>query len=746
MLRNLLQRLKHQTTLIILTLTITACLLAERQGRYDWQILDDAENFLYDLRVLATMPNEIDDRIVIVDIDEKSLSEIGRWPWSRNNVANLLDELFDNYGVNLVGFDIVFPEPDESSGLKILQVLGKNEFANNQEYHQTVSDLEDQLDYDKLLAKSIENKPVIMGYYFNESLSSSGATITGVLPEPAFSRDTFENKNIISRKAVSYNANIKTIQDAAFGAGHFSPWLDEDGVVRRVPMLYEFEGDFYETLSLVMVRALLDVKETTPVFEDDYEGDYPSLETLSLEFLSIPVDQHIQALVPYRGKEKSFPYVSASDVIYGRVKKEILEGAIVLVGTTAPGLFDLRTTPVQKQYPGVEIHANLISGILDETIKHRPAYVDAIEFMQLLLIGILLSLLLPLLTPLWSAFSTLIISTLIISFNIFIWQSGLVMPLASSIFLVALIFIINMSYGFFIERRSKLQIASTFGQYIPPELIDEMNFNPDSYTLDAENREMTVLFSDVRSFTTISEGLKPEQLSKLMNAYLTPMTKLIHENRGTIDKYIGDAIMAFWGAPVDNPEHARLALKTAMEMLERMEALRLEFKERGWPPLHIGVGLNTGVMSVGNMGSEFRLSYTVLGDAVNLGARLEGLTKSYGVELVVNETTKQAVPEYVYRELDYVKVKGKDKPVAIYEPVSLEEEISEEEMEEIKRAEDALTAYRQMDWEQAEMLYQKLKQISPSRKLYDVYLERIANFKKHPPNGDWDGVYTFTTK
>jgi adenylate cyclase len=747
MYKNLYLRLKHQLPLIIITLIITFSFLLEKAGAFHWPVMDKVENFLYDMRIIATMPNDIDTRIVIVDIDEKSLAEVGRWPWSRNQVARLVNELFNHYNVSLVGFDIVFPEPDESSGLKILQVLGRDQLAGIDEYKKIVNGLEEQLDFDKLLAKSIKNNRVILGYYFNDENFAGTSTTSGDLPAPAFSREMFKNKNVSSRRATGYNANIEILQNAALGAGHFSPWLDDDGVVRRVPLLYEYQGNFYESLSLVMIRNLLEIKETIPVFEQDYDTPYPSLERLSLEYLQVPVDDHIQALVPYRGREKSFSYVSATDVIHGRVKKEELQDVIVLVGTTAPGLFDLRTTPVQKQYPGVEIHANLIAGILDEEIKQSPAYIDGIEFIQLLTTGILLCLLLPLLSPLWGAFSTLAIALITIGINLSIWQMGnLVMPLASSLILIAIIFVINMSYGFFIERRGKLQIASTFGQYIPPELIDEMNFDPESYTLDAESREMTVLFSDVRSFTTISEGLDPKDLSELMNAYLTPMTKIIHENRGTIDKYIGDAIMAFWGAPVDNDEHARFALKTAMEMLERLEAIREEFIERGWPPLYIGIGLNTGTMSVGNMGSEFRLSYTVLGDAVNLGARLEGLTKNYGVELVVSETTKQAVPEYIYRKLDFVAVKGKNEPVAIYEPVALEDEISELELEEIALCEKAQDAYQNQNWDWAKMLFDELKDIAPDRLLYDIYLDRIASFKENPPPEDWDGVFVHKTK
>lgn len=747
MFKNIILRLKRQYPLIIITLLITAVLMLHTSNKFNWSIIERTENLLYDSRIIFTMPNDIDESIVIVDIDEKSLSEIGRWPWSRNQLVRLVDELFNNYAVSLVGFDVVFPEADESSGLKILQVLGRDRLAEIDEYKKIVSELENELNYDKQLADSFTDNNVVLGYYFHDENVSGTSTKSGELPEAVFHRNKFKDKNIISRKATGYNANIKILQNAAAGAGHFSPWLDSDGVVRRVPLLYEYQSHFYETLSLAMIRQLFEIEKINPVFEKNYNTAYPSLEKLELEYLEpIPVDKYIQALVPYRGKQGSYQYLSATDVIHGRVGKPILEGAVVLVGTTAPGLYDLRTTPVQKQHAGVEIHASLMSGILEGKIKHSPAWVDAAELLQLLATGVILSLLLPLLSPLLSTVSSLIITAIIIGINLWLWQSGMVMPLASSLILIAFIFIINMSYGFFVERRGKLQIASTFGQYIPPELIDEMNFDPDSYTLDAENREMTVLFSDVRSFTTISEGLTPEELSELMNEYLTPMTKIIHDNRGTIDKYIGDAVMAFWGAPIENNEHARYALKTAMEMLERMHALRHEFQERGWPALYIGVGLNTGIMSVGNMGSKFRLSYTVLGDAVNLGSRLEGLTKAYGVELIVSETTKQAVPEYVYRELDLVKVKGKDKPIGIYEPVALEAEISREESEEISMLTKALIAYRKQDWQIAEKLFNSLKHASPERILYELYLERIEGFKSQPPGENWDGVFTHKTK
>jgi adenylate cyclase len=273
-----------------------------------------------------------------------------------------------------------------------------------------------------------------------------------------------------------------------------------------------------------------------------------------------------------------------------------------------------------------------------------------------------------------------------------------------------------------------------------------MSEDPESYTLEAESRELTVLFTDIRGFTTISEHLTAGALSELMNEYLTAMTRVIHDNRGTIDKYMGDAIMAFWGAPVEDPAHARHAVDTGMAMQERLTAIREEFLERGWPEIRIGVGISTGIMNVGNMGSEFRMAYTVIGDAVNLGSRLEGLTKQYGVEMIVSEATHAAVPEYAYRELDRVRVKGKDEPIAIFEPVALGSEVEPGESAELERHHEALRRYQAQDWDGAEAIFNELRKLSPQRKLYEIYLERIRWFRELPPGPDWDGVYTFTTK
>ena len=365
---------------------------------------------------------------------------------------------------------------------------------------------------------------------------------------------------------------------------------------------------------------------------------------------------------------------------------------------------------------------------------------------MLIVLAVSMALLLPLVSPLTAAAGTIGISLLTIIGTVFAWNNHLILPLASPLLLISLIFILHMTYGFFIESRGKRQLAHLFGHYIPPELVDEMSESPTDFSLDGENREMTVLFSDVRGFTTISEGMDPKQLTQLMNALLTPMTRVIHKNRGTIDKYMGDAIMSFWGAPLKDSEHALHALYAALEMMDELKIMQAEFKARGWPQVNIGIGLNTGDMNVGNMGSEFRMAYTVLGDAVNLGSRLEGLTKYYGVNIIVSETTKNSISEYIFRELDLVRVKGKNEPVAIFEPVGHKNDIDKAITSELTSYKQALRGFRSQNWDKAEMGFFNLNRTDPDRFLYQVYMDRITFYRNNPPGDDWDGGFTHENK
>lgn len=740
--------MKKNAILIGLGLLLVLVFVGNAARFYRLDFVDQLSSILYDYRLRLTMPRTLDDRIVILDIDEKSLKEEGRWPWGRDRLAMLMDKLFDKYGVAVVGFDVVFAEKDESSGLKVLQMLGQNQLKGDVSFQSVLSQIQPQLEYDKLFADKIRNRNVVLGYYLTNQQNIS---VSGALPEPVFLAGVFKGHPVGFTTWNGYGANLPELQQAAASVGHFNPLVDFDGRVRRVPMLVEYDGAYYESLSVAMVRTLLGHPKLLPGFTEVKSGGYAGLEWLELDTvggrLKIPVDRDVATFVPYRGKQGSFRYISVADVLHDRVDLAQLKDKIILVGTTAPGLLDMRATPVEEVYPGVEVHANMISGILDQNLKERPAYMLGAEVVWLLLIGIALSLMLPLFSPakaiLASAF--VLVTTTVLS--LLLWNYGnILMPMANSVVMIALLFALNMSYGYFVESRTKRQITGLFGQYVPSELVEEMAKHPESVSMEGESREMTILFSDVRGFTTISEGLDPKELTLLMHEFLTPLSRVIYKYRGTIDKYMGDCIMAFWGAPLPDPTHARNAILAGIEMQATLKALQPYFKERGWPEIHAGIGINTGRVSVGNMGSEVRVAYTVMGDGVNLASRLEGLTKQYGVGIIVGENTKNAVPDFIYRELDHVRVKGKDKPVAIYEPMGLASEASKALQDEVRLFHEVRRFYRKQSWDQAELQLMNLQRMSPDTGLYSVYAKRVAYYRINPPVADWDGVFVFETK
>jgi adenylate cyclase len=746
--------LRKRLARIAVGLVLVLVFLGHAAGYYTLPLLSNLEAIVYDTRLRLTMPGTVDTRIAILDIDEKSLAEKedggeGHWPWPRDRLALLLDKLFEKYEVAIVGFDVVFAERDESSGIRVLERLDEHELRDMPEFHSALKRITPQLQYDGIFARKMRGRRVVLGYVFSNA-EAGRIQKKGLLPQPVFPHGTFAKRPIYTTSWNGYTANLEGLQKAAASAGHFNSNTDDDGIVRRVPMLVEHDGAYYEPLSLAMVRTLFDVKTVQAIFPDEAytSRQYAGLEWLQVGSMRIPLDETASALVPYRGRQGSFNYFSLVDVLNERINPAELKGKIALVGTTAPGLLDLRATPVGPTYPGVEIHANLIAGILDGAIKQRPPYVLAAEFMLLLFSGVAVALLLPFLSPLISTVTTVVVLALVVAANVAIFDYGnVVLPLASGLVLILILFTFNMAYGFFVEARGMQKITSLFGQYVPPELVEQMARNPERFSMAPRAQELSVLFSDVRGFTTISESLSPEDLAAYINEYLTTMSLVIREQHGgTLDKYIGDAIMAFWGAPVADPEHARKAVLAALGMQREARVLNERFKAKGWPTFKIGIGINSGVMRVGDMGSRIRRAYTVMGDAVNLGSRLEGVTKEYGADIIVGEGTKIRLSGFALREVDRVRVKGKDEPVTIYEPLGLEGELDQPKRNEINSWDQALKLYRAQDWDRAEQQLLRLKDTGGSAELYDVFLERIAAFRKHPPGPGWDGVYTFEIK
>ncbi len=743
---------KHWPRIGITLLPMLFALL-HASGLLQIGVLNRLDDLIYDARVRATMPNTLDDRIVIVDIDEKSLAEVGQWPWPRNRLATLVDELFDRQKVAILGFDVFFSEQDDSSGLQKLRALADGELKDQTAFTERLKQIAPALDYDAIFAKSLQGRPVVLAYTFT---SETDARKTGVLPKPVMNKAALQGRTIPFLLWRGHTSNVPILAKGAPLAGFINPVIAPDGVVRSVPMVMEFEGAHFESFSLAIFRLLAGLPKVEPGFPPErFLAKYQGLDSIRLrqddnKVLAIPVDHQVGSLVPFRGDGGptggSFRYISAADVLTQQVPIDALKGKIVIVGTTAIGLKDLRTTPVSEVYPGVEVHANLISGLLDGRIPVKPDYAIGFEVLLLVFAGLVLALGLPLLNATLAVLLSVFVVLGLFALNYYMYTQGLVFPLAGSLAMAVAAFALNMSYGYFVESKSKRDLANMFRGYIPPELVDEMVAHPDSYTMKAANKDMTVMFCDMRGFTKMSETMEPTQLQQLLNDVFSRLTEIIQANRGTIDKYMGDCVMAFWGAPVETPNHAHLATKTALEMSNAMRKLNEEHRVKGLPEIGVGIGLNSGVMCVGNMGSIIRRSYTVVGDAVNLGSRLEGLSKTYGVDIVVSETTRKQATEFTWQELDRVRVKGKDQAVGIFWPLAPNDRVEKAVGDEIKLWSSFLKSYRSQDWDQCEVQLLNLERTDAKKYLYQLYAQRVASMKMLPFDPAWDGATNFENK
>ncbi|SIQ42446.1 adenylate cyclase [Janthinobacterium sp. TND4EL3] len=710
---------------------------------------------LGDWRMRAEKP-QLDSRIVIVDIDEQSLARVGRFPWGRDIQARLVRQLTGHYGVAALGFDISFPEPDTSSGYAVLQGLAHGELAGVPGLPAQLEKLRPAMDYDGLFAEAMRGQPVVLGYSVSEQQRK------GVLPKPAFTVADLNGRTVTAYVARGYEANIAPLQAAARGAGIFTALTDADGVVRSSTLLARIGDGYYPSLSLATAAVYLQARAIAPHFTATADSlSARELANGGLEHIvlfaprgatAIPVGEALTTTVQYRGRGGpgggAFRYVSASDVLAGSVPPALLKGAIVLVGTTAPGLNDVRATPVNAEYPGVEVHANLIKSILDGRFKARPDYASALELLQVLAVGLLLAGALAVLPPAGVMLATLAALAATIGLNLYLYaMCDLVLGSAVMLLLIVALFIVNLAWGYFFEVRKGRALVARFGEYVAPELVAEMADNPQRYTMEGENRELTVLFADVRGFTAISEQLAPAALRAYINAYLTAMSHDIRDSHGgTLDKYIGDAVMAFWGAPVAFGDHASRAVASALLMQQSAARLNQQFCARGWPPLRIGIGINTGAMHVGDMGSRIRRAYTVMGDNVNLAARLEGASKLYGVGIVVGAATRAAAPAFLYRELDLVRVLGKQEAVAIFEPRAVAGDADAQELAQLARWSEALALLRTRKWEAAAAAVAHLQADFPEDGLYRLYAERLAQYRLAPPPADWDGVTVLHSK
>jgi adenylate cyclase len=702
-----------------------------------------AEAWLYDTWLKRTAPAGADDRVTILDIDEASLKSVGRWPWNRDVMTKLVEQLFDHYGVAAVGFDVVFAEADTSSGLASLQRFAQGELAGSHDFQAVLKQLAPRLDYDARFARGLAERPLSLGYYFIPQ--GYGDAKTGMLPPPSLPATAFDPLHFDKPQPTGYGANLAAFQQAVQGAGFFNMQADEDGTARQMALIDLFGEGYHLALSASTLRVAFGGEPVVAGIESTRLLGGPYLTPwIEVGGIRVPLSADGTVHVPYRAGSP-FPYLSADQVLAGKAPLEQLENRIVLVGSTAPGLADLRVTPFSNAFPGVEIHAHLIAGILDGDTRATPPWAQDARLAAVLLLGTLLTVVLLRFGPSIGLATTLVLLAVLLAAYHAAWSRFMVVPMAAPMLTLFGLYALNTAYGFFAATRSKHQITKLFGQYVPPELAAEMSRNPAHYSMEGQSRDMSVLFSDIRGFTNFSEKLPPAELAEVLNAYLSTMTRIIQQQRGTIDKYIGDAVMAFWNAPLDLADHATRAVRTALEMQAALPQLNEEFAARGWPEVKIGIGVNTGRMSVGNMGSEFRMSYTVMGDSVNLGSRLESITKQYAVGILVAQPTVEADPHHAFMKIDDVRVKGKETPVAIYEPLGLKDALDESMRQNAAGFEAAFAHYQAQDWNAAEAGLRALNAHSP-RKLYDIYLERIAHFRESPPPAEWDGVFVYTTK
>ena len=706
--------------------------LGDLRDRLNW--------FIYDTRFVNTLEanQQASDFVALVDLDEASLAEQGRWPWPRVVFAELIQKIADA-GAVVIALDIMFTDADTNPVDLIMQTgeqLGQSIQADTRA---ELERLRPALDGDTAIANVLRNNDVVVGFSFNEESTDKTSR-----PTPSRILNDLDLLNYPIPKAPGILANVAVINDAARFQGFFSIQEDPDGVLRRYHLFYQFENVIYPSLALEALRVynLLDGLEV------DAEGG--NLQRIRVGGLEIPSDNEARTLIPFMGQAGAVQSYSATDVLNDRLEPGSLEGKIIFVGLTAKSQSDFISTPVQPNFPGLEVHATIASAIMTGQWKYREGVFENAGLALILLVGIFMSLTLPFIKPVYSVAGSFAISALVIVSNIWLWSAfDIDFDMAIALILTLVLTIFNVAYGFIHESMAKQQITGMFGQYVPPALVKQLSDQPDSaLSFDGDRREMTVLFADIRNFTSISEGMEPGELKDMLNRYFTPMTQIIFEQQGTIDKYIGDMVMAFWGAPLEDKNHAVHALTAAMQMQAKTRDLKPELKSRGYPEIKIGIGLNSGDMNVGNMGSEYRRSYTVLGDNVNLGSRVEGLTKFYGAEILVGENTFNLTRDhFVFRMVDRVQVKGKEEAVALYEPLGLKGDVSDQvltELAELAEYESALADYMNRDWKRASSKFTSLFFANQQSLLYKLYRDRVTDHEV--PEEGWDGVFRHTSK
>jgi adenylate cyclase len=680
--------------------------------------------------------------VTIVDIDEKSLADprLGQWPWPRTKIADIITNL-TRLGAVVIAFDVVFAEPD-----RLNPDIAADNFRNLDEA--TREKLRTLPSNDKVLADAIRQSRVVLGesggpnvHTLDKNLPMTGLATLGEDPLP------------FMFKFAGLLRNVDVLEQAAAGRGLFTIRPERDGIVRRVPMIMEAQGVVMPSLSFEMLRIASG--SGTILIKTDQAG----IQSLAVKGFQVPTDANGQLWVHYARNDPSI-YVSAVDVLDNRVPQDKIAGKLVVIGTSAVGLNDIKTTPVSRAMPGVEIHAQVLESALTKAIVQQPNYGIALEFFSALVLGLLVIAFAPNFGPITLVAVGAVFASVLAGTSWFFYtQHKLLVDFTYPLMSTTAIYLTLIFASFVREQAQRRQIRSAFGQYISPALVEQLAQSPEKLVLGGEQREMTIMFSDMRGFTSISETYKndPQGLTSLMNRFLTPLTNAILDRKGTIDKYMGDAIMAFWNAPLDDTQHQINACEAALDMLERVDELEQareqEAKDQGlvYIPLNIGVGLNTGTCVVGNMGSDVRFDYSVLGDSVNLASRLEGQSKEYGFPIIVGSKTAMAVKEkFAILELDFIMVKGKKEPEVIYAIAGREDVAQSGRFQRLRNLTiEMLACYRGRDWDGALAAIERGRKSDDGEalvSLYKLYEARIRDYMENPPPQDWNGAFALLTK
>ena len=693
----------------------------------------------FDPRVKTARP------VTIVDIDEKSLADprLGQWPWPRTRIADIVNNL-TRMGAVVIAFDVVFAEPD-----RLNPDIAADNFRGLDEA--TREKLRALPSNDQIFADAIRKSRVVLGESggrdvhsdLDKELPVTGFAMLGEDPEPYL----FKFGGLLR--------NVKVLEEAAAGRGLFTIVPERDGIVRRVPMIMDAQDVRMPALSFEVLR-ILGGSGTIMIKSDKAGIDSVVLQGLRLK---IPTDSFARFWVHYARNDPSI-YVSAVDVLDGRVPPEMISRKLILIGTSATGMNDIKTTPVSSAMPGVEIHAQALESALTGSALSRPSNGEVWEFLAALVAGLLVIAFAPNLGPVTLvAVGAMFASVLVGTSWYYYAQHRLLIDFTYPLMSTTVIYLTLIFASFVREQAQRRQIRSAFSQYLSPALVEQLAQSPERLVLGGEERELTIMFSDVRGFTTISESYKsdPQGLTALMNRFLTPLTNAILARKGYIDKYMGDAVMAFWNAPLDDKEHQINACEAALDMLERIDELNqhreVEAKEGGHAffPINVGVGLNTGACTVGNMGSDVKFNYSVLGDSVNLASRLEGQSKEYGFPIIVGSKTALAVKEkFAILELDFIMVKGKKEPEVIYAIAGREDTAHSGRFQRLRNLTiEMLACYRSRDWEGALAAIERGRRTDDAgalEQLYDLYETRILSYRESPPPEDWNGAFALLTK